>query len=385
MVLLNLGFRVFFLLAGVFAVVLVGMWAAYYFGYLTYPGGTFGVSAMTWHAHEMVYGYSAAVIAGFLLTAAKNWTGQPTAQGPVLFLLALLWLVARMAWLQGMMIVAAVTDMLFLLLLITALTRPIAQTKKWQHMAVISKVMLLLVLNALFYLGVFGYVADGVHLGVYGGLYLIIGLIQMMGRRLFPFFVALASKKQVELPNNAWLDRALLLLFLVFYIAELAKFPEWIGGYAALLIFVGSAMRLVRWYTQILWRQPLLWVLYIAMWAIALGFLLHFLVLYLTLSPFIALHAMAYGGVGLVSIGMMARVSLGHTGRDVYKPPAMLKLVFVLLVVGMIIRVLLPIVLPIQYLWWIAVSQLCWVLGFVFFLMLYAPMLVSPRVDGKAD
>ncbi len=162
----SLGFRPFFLGAMVVAVVFMAIWmGAWAFHW---PMAFAGLSPIQWHAHEMIYGYGMAVIAGFLLTAIKNWTGQQTASGVKLCCLFSLWLIGRLASLapdSQFLIVLAGADFLFWALLFVEVFRPIAKVKQWRQAGVVSKVLLLGLGNCLFYCGVFGWVVDGVMAG----------------------------------------------------------------------------------------------------------------------------------------------------------------------------------------------------------------------------
>lgn len=378
---LNLGFRVFFVAAAAYAAVSMCLWATFFFGIFTPPVSA--IRASLWHAHEMVYGYAIAVIAGFLLTAVTNWTGRKTPTGLPLLALVSLWAMGRVGMITGWVELAFAFDVIFLVCLIWAISVPIIQAKQWQQLAIVSKLVLLLVSNAVFYLGFFGILQNGLSLGVYSGLYLLIGLILMMGRRVLPFFAKEATQGQLDLPNAVWIDRLSLILFLLFYIAELTQYSLAISAYLALSLFILYSIRLWRWHDKKLWDIPLLWVLYLSLWCISTGFLLLFLSLYFPLPKTLAIHAMAIGGVGLITVGMMARVTLGHTGRDVSSPPKLTVLIFALLLIGTVVRVALPAMLPSGYLWWVGISQLLWVLSYLLFLGIYMPMLIRVRADGN--
>ena len=180
MPLLALGFRPFFLIAGIFAVLAIALWAVVYPAHVVLP--LQGISSFQWHAHEMIYGYSVAVISGFLLTAVYNWTGIQTPRDWALATLVALWLVGRVALACGLLLVAGVFDALFLASLCVAVGRPLIQAKQWKQMAILGKLIFLLVLNCLFYLGALGVVEQGIYWGIYGGLYVVVGTLA--GRHL---------------------------------------------------------------------------------------------------------------------------------------------------------------------------------------------------------
>lgn len=381
--LFNLGFRPFFLFGSIYALLSILIWVLFYTGDLTY---TFVLpTAAVWHGHEMIYGYAMAIAAGFLLTAVRNWTGVQTLHGRPLALLVLLWLAARiLAWVPGLIPVAlAVMDNLFLLSLAVALLLPIVRTGHWKSLAIVLKIFLIMASNIVFYLGVTGMITDGVRIGLYSGLYLIIALMLTLARRVIPFFIERGVVPPVTLVNHVWIDRSALFIFLFFWLAELIR-PD--SSWTALLagsLFVIHSLRLSGWYTPGIWKQPMLWSLFFAYSFLILGFLLKVLVVLNGVSPFLALHAFTYGGIGMMTIGMMSRVTLGHTGRNVYQPSRLQFWLFVILLSGAMIRVLLPLLDNTHYLLWIKWSQLHWLIAFALFVFSYAPKLIAPRVDGK--
>ncbi|MDH5356431.1 MAG: NnrS family protein, partial [Gammaproteobacteria bacterium] len=341
------------------------------------------ISSFQWHAHEMIYGYGVAVIAGFLLTAVNNWTGMKTINSRLLALLFGLWLAVRFSFVFAAeaMWVAALLDSLFGLILIVAVTRPIIVKKQWKQLAVVTKLMLILMFNGAFYLGVFGLLDNGVFWGIYGGLYLVIGLVLTMGRRVIPFFIENGVDYRVSLFNSLWLDIPGLIFFLGFFVSEVFLRHSLTSAWLALVLFVVNGIRLAGWYTPGIWKKSLLWSIYLSFWFITLGFLLFAASYWLALSPYLAIHAFAYGGIGLITIGMMSRVSLGHTGRKVSDPPKIIGYAFGLLLAGAVVRVILPLFDMTNYTSWIGLSQLLWVMAFLLFVVTYAPILIKPRIE----
>jgi uncharacterized protein involved in response to NO len=381
----HLGFRPFFLLGGIFAITAVAtwLWILSYQGAL--PRGS-SLGLVQWHAHEMLFGYGLAVIAGFLLTAVRNWTGVQTLHGVPLLLLAALWLLARvMPFIPHAQAipVMVVLDLMFNSLLCIALLYPIIKVRQWKHIAIWTKVLLLLVANAAFYLGIFNQLDDGTRIGLYLALYIIISLIMLMSRRVLPFFIEKGVGYPVTLRNQRWLDLTSLALMLVFIVVEVfLVLPEYAAITAAALAIL-HAWRLAGWYTKGIWKKPLLWSLYLGyVWLVA-GFVLKAWSYWSTVNPMLAIHAFAYGGIGMITLGMMTRVSLGHTGRDVFKPPRLLSVLFLLLFAGAVMRVVMPLLTSGSYAMWIMVSQLLWMTAFGGFVLVYAPMLVKGRIDGK--
>ncbi len=375
------GFRPFFLGAGIFAIATIALWAGVYLLGVSIP--MLSMSPFQWHAHEMIYGYSMAVIAGFLLTAVKNWTGISTLSGAGLAGLFLLWLIARICFAMGgsLLEFAAGFDVFFTVVLVVAICRPIVISRQWKQMAIVSKVGIMLVLNMMFYAGLFGWLENGMFWGVYGGLYLLLGLVLTMGRRVIPFFIESGVGYQVSLFNSKWLDISSLIFFLGFFISELFLRNQAVSAFLALVLFVINAIRLIGWHTVGIWRKSLLWSIYLSFWFITLGFLIFAASHWFGVSIYLAIHAFAYGGIGLITIGMMSRVALGHTGREVGNPPKIIGYAFGSLLLGAVVRVVVPLFDTANYTSWIGLSQFFWVLAFFLFVVTYAPMLVKPRVE----
>jgi len=382
--LFHLGFRPFFLVAAVFSIIVMAAWMAEtVFSIKVFPSG---IAPTGWHAHEMIYGYSMAVIAGFLLTAIRNWTGIQTIHGLPLQLLVLLWALARLALFipaPEAMVASTVLDISFALFLSIALTLPVIRARQWKHMSVVSKVYFLLIGNLVFYLGQYGIVSDGVRIGIYIGLYIIISLILVLSRRVLPMFIELGVGYVVTLRNHLWVDISGLFLFLFFAISDIFFTQPVLTAWLAAMLFLLHGFRLWGWHTPGIWKNPLLWALYLAYAWIVLGFGLKFAVLIAGISPYLAVHAWTVGGIGMMTLGMMSRVSLGHTGRDIMRPPSGVGPMFLILFFGVFVRVIFPLMFTGHYLLWIGISQTLWIAAFALFLYLYASMLIRPRIDEQ--
>ncbi len=383
---LHLGFRPFFLFAGLFAFVGMLVWFAVIQYHYKLPVSS-QLSNTNWHAHEMIFGYTLAVIAGFVLTAVKNWTGVQTLNGASLLALALLWLLARsMPFIDHpyAMLAMAWFDLGFNFFLAMALFYPIAKVKQWAQMGLWLVIFLLSLSNVLFYLGVFNLLDSGITWGVASGMYFILALITLMGRRVIPFFIekGVSTGVPVSLVNYKWVDISSPIVLLLFILFEVFLSNVQVAAILALALFVLHGIRLKHWYLKGIWGKPLVWILYIAYAWIVVGFALKFLSLFFVIKSSLIIHAFTFGTIGLMTLGMMARVTLGHTGRNVFEPPVILKWIFLAAVTGSVTRVFLPMFWPEFYLQWIGLSQLLWIVSFGLFVIVYAPMLVKPRTDG---
>lgn len=377
----SMGFRPFFLGAMVYSTIAMGIWfLAFAFG-IAAPGvQRYG---SLWHAHEMIFGYSAAVIAGFLLTAARNWTGLPTLERGPLALLFALWAGARIAFcVEPGGFIAPTLDGVFNLMLIYAVARPIVKVRQWRQLGILTKLVLLGAGNALFFLGAWGIVADGMRLAVVAGVYLIIGLVLTMARRLIPFFTERGVGHALTLPNSRLLDGLCLASFLAFFILQVFIGDTRAAGLVAALLCLLHALRLRLWYTPAILSRPLLWSLHLAYGAMVLAFALEAAAAAGLAPATLALHLFALGGIGLITISMMLRVSIGHTGRDVHAPPPLVKTIFALALASLVARVALPLLLPDEYFALVVSAQLLWMASFAVLTWLLAPMLLGPRADA---
>ncbi len=377
----EVGFRPFFLVAALFGLLTMVLWAAQYAGLfaLTLPV----VSASQWHAHEMVYGYAMAVVAGFLLTAVRNWTGIATLSGLPLFALVLTWALARLAAVaEPALRAAALFDALFGIGLFAAVAAPVLAVRQWRQLGILVKLLLLAAGNALYYAGAFAYLDTGVSWGLYGGLFLLVSLVLTIGGRVLPGFIERGVGYDLRIPDPRWLTGVNILLFLPFFVAEVFLEASRVAGVFAILLCLLGCYRLTLWHTPGIWRRPLLWGLYLAVAFIVLGFALYAAAVFATLPKTLAIHAFGLGGIGMATLAMMARVALGHTGRSVYAPPRAAVAALLLLLTAVLVRVLGPVVVPAWYAQTVVTAQLLWISAFALFAARYAGILLQPRVDA---
>ncbi len=383
-VLFRMGFRVFFMVAALFSVAGMAVWMLQVvFALQILPSV---VSPSHWHAHAMIYGYGLAVIAGFLLTAIRNWTGIPTLQGVRLQGLVLLWVLARVVPLmpvQSGVMIGAICDTLFILLLCVAITVPIVKAKLWKNLAVVGIVYGFLPGHVVFVLDQLGLFQDGQRIGLYVGFYLILILILLISRRVMPMFIERGIGGEVSLRNRRWVDVSSFLLLLLFALSDLFLNTPLLTACVAAVLCALYALRLWGWYHKGIWTKPLLWVLYLAYVWIIIGFGLKSVAVITGIDPFLALHAFAVGGMGMMTLGMMSRISLGHTGRNIMQPPSGLALMFLVLLICACVRVIFPLLFTGFELLWVGLSQGLWISAFLLFLYHYAAILKNPRMDGK--
>jgi uncharacterized protein involved in response to NO len=212
---------------------------------------------------------------------------------------------------------------------------------------------------------------------------MIISLILTISRRIIPFFIERGVGYPVTLRNNVILDISSLILLIIFSITDVFfNFPTFVSVLCALLSVIHT-LRLLGWYTPGIWKKPLLWILFFGYIFLIIGFVFKaFAGMNYRLHD-CALHAFTAGGIGIFTLGMMSRVSWGHTGRNIADAPAGLPWIFIPIALGAVIRTFLPIINQEHFLLWMGLSQVLWLIAFILYLVFYYKVLVSPRPDGK--
>ena len=379
--LFNLGFRVFFALAGLSALILIALWNAIFKGHLSTENY---FQSNYWHAHEMLMGYSVAVISGFLLTAVKNWTGRATLSGDQLAGLAIIWLYGRILPFYANLLpdgIIALVDFIFLPILIYQISKPIIQTKYYQASVFIVLLLLLTLGNGLIHAQMLDIYQNTADTGMKLLVATIVILILILAGRVLPFFVEKALSGTIIIKNPLFDTLSIGSALLTFTIL-LSNSSPILLSLAAITATVSNGLRLFSWYLQRIWYVPLLWVLYVGYCWIILGFFLSSLAAFNWINPTLALHAFTIGGIGVLTLGMMTRVSLSHTGRTL-KASNAIAFAFIFINLSVIIRVLLPLAFPQWYNTLVYVSSLTWLTAFSLFMFSYGPILSSARIDGK--
>lgn len=372
------GFRVFFLLAGCYAAVVVPAWLLVWTGRLAIRGPLQGVA---WHAHEMVHGFTVAVVAGFLLAAVSNWTGRETATGRPLLLLAGVWVAARIMFFLVPGWLGAAVDLAFLPLVAVAIGRPIVAAKDRRNFAFVVLLAALWVANGLVYLDVAGWLPGGAVAANRAAVYLIAVIILVVTGRVVPMFTRNATGV-TSIRNLPRVD-----VVAVAATAGVALAQAWPNAVvvAALAGVAGVAtlVRMGRWGTRHTLGNPLLWVLHLGHAAVGIGLCLVALRAIVPTMPVSApVHAVTVGGIGLLTIGMMSRVSLGHTGRPI-RVGSVMAVAFAAVASAALLRVVGPWAWPAHTSETLWMAGIAWAGGFALFTGAYAPILLAPRVDGK--
>jgi len=381
------GFRPFFLAAALLAVVMVPLWLAVLHGKAAHRGM---LEPMVWHAHEMVFGFAAAVIAGFLLTAVRNWTGRETATGGSLVALVVLWAAGRVAITFGSALPAAlvaVVDVAFLPALAVTIAVPIVKSDNRRNRVMIVVVTTLAVANALVHLGALGILPGWELRATRAAVHVVVLLAALIAGRVIPMFTRNATSPEGVVSVPA-LDVAAAVSIAAYVVADFATPGSFLVPAFALVAAVLILARAARWGLGRSLRNPLLWILHFGHAWIAAGLALRVASAVTTTVPAsAATHALTVGAIGSLCLGMMARVSLGHTGRPL-TVRAPMTLAFATLTLAAVVRVLGPWLVTsmlggLHYGTLLVVSGVAWAVAFGIFFAVYMPVLVAPRVDGK--
>ncbi|MGE8068807.1 NnrS family protein [Pseudomonas sp. NPDC089569] len=375
----SLGFRPFFLAGAAFAALAVAIWALWLYGRM--PGVQPVGGMLAWHRHEMPFGFAVAIIAGFLLTAVPNWTGRPGLKGWPLIGLVLVWLAARLVWwLPVAPSLSLLMQLPFLPLLAGVLGRDLVAAGKRDNYPILLMVMLLAGCQVMTLWGIFTDDAGLQRHGVLAALWLVGALMSVIGGRVIPFFIQRGLNRSAQRATSAWPTRVLLVsgLFaaLTFALGWQDAPSLWL---AALFVLMGALhlQRLWRWHDRGIWRVPLLWSLYLAYaWLVVAVFAMALWHAGRMPQQSLATHSLAVGGVGGLILAMIARVSLGHTGRPLLPSKAIVA-GFALVLIAGLSRVLL---VPFSGLG-LGLSALLWCAAFGLFLLRYTDILLKARPE----
>ncbi|MDJ0943109.1 MAG: NnrS family protein [Kiloniellales bacterium] len=378
------GFRPFFLAAALHAVLALPLWLLIFSGRVDL-GLT--IAPSHWHAHEMLFGYLAAVLAGFLLTAVPNWTGRLPISGRPLAGLFALWLLGRLAQAPGLALgpVAPLLDVLFLVVLAAVVWREIWAGRNLRNLPICLLVTCFAAANIGFHL----LAAEGDPAGfLRGGVGIAALLIALVGGRVVPSFTRnwLAKRGEAKLPRPfGRFDQASLA---VTALALLAWVPDPEGRPAGLLLIAAGLLQLLRLLRWRGWRslaEPLVLVLHLGFAWLPVGLALLGLAALRpeAVSGSAGLHALTAGAVGLMTLAIMTRATLGHTGRPLTAGPGT-QVIYALVLIAAVLRVAAP-WLPLDQTAVVISSGLLWSGGFLGFVLVYGPMLLRRRRPGAAE
>lgn len=373
----NLGFRPFYLLASVFAALSVALWTAQYAGYLpeTY------LRSPIWHGHEMLFGYTMAVITGFLFTAVRTWTNQPTPTGLLLAAFAALWVAGRVLILTPYQVASEYVNAAFPMAVAVAIGIPLAKSGNRRNYFFVALLLLLGLIVLSLHLSDRGTVNWPVHASLQVGLDVVLLIMTVMGGRVIPMFtnngVPGAQARRKPLVEAVALGGILALLA-----ADLVRAPPGAIAILALVVALTHAARLYLWQPWRTLGTPLVWILHASYAWIVVYLVLRALAAVGLIAEPLALHALTIGAIGGLTLGMMTRTARGHTGRVLVADGFELAC-FILIQIAAMTRVFAGMLFPGAYLATVVISGICWSGAFAVYAVRYWPVLSRARLDGK--
>src|SRR5487761_1921098 len=373
----HLGLRPFFLVASAFASLSIALWAAQYAGWLRQPY----LEGPMWHAHEMIFGFALAVIAGFLLTAVRNWTGRPTPSGGTLIALVGLWIAGRVLLVTPYAVAAAAVDTLFPVAVAVGIGVPLLRSGNRRNYPFIGLLLAMAALDLTEHLSRLGVIALPERYAVQGALDIVLVIMTVMGGRVIPMFTSNGVRDSAP-RRNAIIERLAPASAVALLVADLLQAPP------SALIAVLALGALVQGLRAWLWRPwqtlrvPLVWVLHAGYLWIPVYLALRALAEAGALPMPIATHALTAGAIGMLTIGMMTRTARGHSGRplaaDRHEVAA-----YSLVGAAAFTRVVVPLVAMSLYREAVIASACMWSAAYAIYAIHYWPILTRPRIDGK--
>lgn len=370
-----LGFRPFYLLAALFATLAIPLWVMVFSGAIALP-----MQAVWWHAHEMLYGFAAAVIVGFLFTAGRNWTGLPTPAGAALAFLALVWLAGRLAMAFDAGVWGAIVDLAFLPMAASAIARVLWLSKSRKQYFVVAILALLTLCNAAFHLGRLGILSLDPLAALHTALAVIIMLETVIAGRVVPSFTSAAIRGVAQWQRGWFNIAAIVATAIALFGWALLPDARWVPV-LSLLAALLQLVRLAGWNPWATRRVPMLWILHASYLWIPIGLTLLAAAEWGWLPRSAGIHALTIGATAGLILGMMSRTALGHTGRA----PMASRIettAFALIQLAAAVRVFTIVFVPAAVTAGIHIAATAWTVAFALYLWRYTPFLMRARMDG---
>ena len=368
----ELGFRPFYLAASAYAAISIALWGLQYSGVL---GATY-LAGPAWHAHEMLFGFTAAVIAGFLFTAVVNWTGRPTPHGPWLAAIVALWIAGRVLVLTPFAVAAAAANVAFPLAIAWGIARPLAASGNRRNYFFVALLVMLSLAALCMHLGMMGVIEVEPRASLHVGLDVALFIVAVVSGRVIPMFTN-NGVPGAGARRDLMVDRIALGSLLALLAADLIGIG-WIVGGLAFAAALANAWRLWLWRPWRTLRTPLVWVLHAAYAWIVVHLVLRGIAAAGFIPETLATHALTVGVIGGMTIGMMTRTALGHTGRRLVAGRVE-TCCYVLIHLAAVVRVFGGWLLPQHYIATVLVAAVCWSMGYALYCVRYAPYLWRPR------
>lgn len=373
----QLGFRPFYLLASAFAALSIALWGLQFTGLLPAPY----LAGPLWHAHEMLFGFTLAVVVGFLFTAGRNWTNRATPTGAKLAALAALWLAGRVLVLTPWGWASAIVNAAFPLAAAVSLAIPFVAAGNRRNYFFVALLALLSAATLAVHLNQLGVLALPGWAGIQIALDVVLFILCVMGGRVIPMFTN-NGVPGAHAQRRPLVEQASLLGVLLLLAADALQVPAPVTGVIAAIAAAAHLARWILWQPWTTLRTPLVWVLHLAYAWIPLHLAMRALAAAGWIASSAAVHALTVGAIGGLVIGMITRTARGHTARPL-RADRWDVACYVLVAAAAVVRVLLPLVLPQWTLHAIVGSAALWSAGFGLYAITYWKVLTRPRLDGK--
>lgn len=373
-----MAFRPLYSLAALYGALSILLWG---FGYQ----GTPELPGFFWHAHEMIWGYAGLVVVAFLLTAVATWTGQPPTKGIALFGLTLFWLLARVTlfipnW--GTM-TSGILGTIFFWYATICMALPVFRSSNQRNYIAVFALFILGGTHAAFHQHLTPLNSSALLNGLIAGLIMVAGFIGLVGMRIMPFFTA----KRLNIPQISspqWVMLSALVLPMLAAMMMAHQILLFIAALFSLFAGIINLIQVYRWWHAAILKEPMLWILFIGYFFTALGLITIGIAYWLPAYLSLGVHLIGVGGIGTLTLGMMARTALGHTGHPIYPAPKPISLAFWLMITSTLIRIAAAFLNGTAYLHSIRTSALLFALALLLYAWRYIPWLIKARADGKA-
>jgi uncharacterized protein involved in response to NO len=380
------GFRPFFLLGAIYAALMVLAWVFFLHGLITVP--MLWNNPVLWHAHEMIYGFTVAIIAGFLLTAVANWTGSAPVRRINLAFLCIIWTVGRIAfWLPyASPAVLSFIDLSFLPFLAVTLSIPLIRTGNKHNFMFPGILSLLFLGNLHMHLAAAGLVHGDPRITAYAVVLVVMAIISIVGSRIIPSFTVAGLRMRGQILYQTVQVKTDIVALLLLLTSAISVTVYGLESFVTAIFATGAGLihlwRMRSWHSLKTDGEPMLWILHAGhLWLVAGLLTLGLYAFALVDQVSLALHMLTVGCIGSMTLGMMSRVALGHTGRQIVASGPV-TISFWMMQGAAIVRCLAILMQDENYNLWIEASGILWATAFIIYLTVYTPMLLRRRPDG---
>jgi uncharacterized protein involved in response to NO len=379
--LLQIGLRPFYLGGAVFGSIAIALWLMGWHGKLIVGHGA--MTGLMWHVHEMIFGFVAAIIVGFLLTAVRAWCARDTLRGASLAALWVLWAAGRLLVWSGPELVAAVVDSLFLFVTAAVVLRVLLATNNRRNLLLAAALALFGCLNVLFHWAVIAGRLDFALRIAYAAIGVIVFFVAVITGRVVPMFTKNAVPG-FTFERFQWVEALAAPAVALTLFADAAGAPAGVVIVAACVTACVHAVRLYGWRSWRVGNRPIVWILHVSCLWIPVGFAMLALSAAGMVAHSLALHVLTVGAIGGAIIAMITRTALGHTGRTLIAGPWE-QSCYWLMIGAVVLRAFGPLVPGVPYSAWVDASGTLWIVAFAAYTIRYLPYLLSPRADGRVD